>query len=106
MYLAVFLCLLFLFLDFVVFSATYRCDKAYKRDIKVISDNLETLITSVESKKLSNVWVAVDYRHSSENPDIVHEYCTIFLDKKTGGRLVVPDSLYMDYHSDDDYEEL
>ena len=74
--------------------------------MKVISDNLETLITSVESKKLFNVFVAVDYRHQSEDSQIVHEYCSIFLDKKTGQRIVVPDSLWMDYNSHNDYEEL
>lgn len=109
MYVVIFICLLFLAFDFVCFSATYSCYKSYKSDLKSLSDNIETLITSVESNNLSDVCLAVDNSSSSESSEssnIVHEHCSIFLDKKTGQRLVVPDSLYLYYYPDDDYLEL
>lgn len=109
MYLAVFLCFMFLVLDFIVFSATYRCYKSYKTDIKIISDNLETLITSVECKKLSNFYLAIDFRTDPDpyvEPDIHHVNFSVFLRKSTGEHIIVPEFLFMDYYSDSDYEEL
>ncbi len=102
----VFIVLILLVMDIVIFSATYGVTKRYIQEQRIISDNIETLITSVESKNYSDVWVAVDYSSSSESSDFVHEYCSIFLDKKTGQRIVVPDSLYLYYYPDDDYLEL
>lgn len=102
----VFSVLILLALDLFIFCITHNVTKTYVKEQRIISDNLETLITSVESKNISDVWVAVDYSSSSESSDIVHEYCSIFLDKKTGQRIVVPDSLYSYYHPDDDYLEL
>lgn len=48
----VFSVLILLVLDIVIFYATCRVTKRYIQEQRIISDNLETLITSVETTKL------------------------------------------------------
>ena len=77
------------------------------RELYIISDNLETLITSVECKKLSNFYLAIDFRTDPYvEPDIHHVNFSVFLRKSTGEHIIVPEFLFMDYYSDSDYEEL
>ena len=55
----VFSVLILLALDIVIFYATCRVTKRYIQEQRIISDNLETLITSVETTKLGSYCVAV-----------------------------------------------
>lgn len=55
----VFSVLILLALDLLIFYITHNVTKTYVKEQRIISDNLETLITSVETTKLGSYCVAV-----------------------------------------------
>lgn len=101
MYVVIFICVLFLAFDFVCFSATYSCYKSYKKDMNRLSDRLQSLYISVETKKIYNCYVAVP----GDSVKLYYSYF-LFLHKSTGRIIIVPEPLVMDYTYDSDYEEI
>lgn len=93
--------LILLLIDILVFIVTKEITNKYTREQHIISDNLETLITSVETKKINKYRVAVQY------PDtIVYEFCNLVLDNSTGLYILVPDSLYSEFKNKDTYSDV
>lgn len=91
----VFSVLILLALDIVIFSATCRVTKRYIQEQRIISDNLETLITSVETTKLGSYCVAVK---DGDKTYFVEYY--IYHDEKYNRDVIVPYSLKREFDND------
>ena len=91
----VFSVLILLALDIVIFYATCRVTKRYIQKQRIISDNLETLITSVETTKLGRYCVAVKDGYKT----YFEEYY-IYHDEKYNRDVIVPDSLKREFDND------
>ena len=81
------------------FFLTYNVTKTYVKEQHIISDNLETLITSVEMKNqrdFRDYVIAV-----KEGDDIVYHSCFLVTDINMNVDVIVPDNLY----SELDYKE-
>ncbi len=93
----VFIVLILLVLDIVIFSITYNVTKTYVKEQRIITQNLETLITSVETKNqrdFRDYVIAV-----KEGDDIVYHSCFLITDINMNVDVIVPDNLYpeLDY---------
>ena len=95
----VFSVLILLALDLVIFYITHNVTKTYVKEQRVITQNLETLITSVETKNqrdFRDYVIAV-----KEGNDIVYHSCILVTDINMNVDVIVPDNLY----SELDYKE-
>lgn len=90
----VFTILILLVLDIVIFYATCRVTKRYIQEQRIISDNLETLITSVETSKLGHYLIAV-----KEEKDMYFEDVYLFHDKEFDRDVLVPDGLRREFEN-------
>lgn len=90
----VFIVLILLGMDIVIFSVTYGVTKRYIQEQRIISDNLETLITSVETSKLGHYLVAV-----KEEKDMYFEELYLFHDKEFDRDVLVPDGLRREFEN-------
>lgn len=90
----VFTILILLVLDIVIFYATCRVTKRYIQEQRIISDNLETLITSVETSKLGHYLIAV-----KEEKDMYFEDVYLFYDKEFDRDVLVPDGLRREFEN-------
>ena len=93
----VFIVLILLVLDIVIFSITYNVTKTYVKEQRIITQNLETLITSVETKNqrdFRDYVIAV-----KEGDDIVYHSFFLITDINMNVDVIVPDNLYpeLDY---------
>lgn len=93
----VFIVLILLVMDIVIFSATYGVTKRYIQEQRIISDNIETLITSVETSKLGHYLIAV-----KEEKDMYFEDVYLFHDKEFDRDVLVPDGLRREF--EDNYQ--
>lgn len=95
--------LILLVLDIVVFIATLNVTRKYIKEQRIISDNLETLILSFETTKhlSSPCYVA-----TKVDGNTFFDFCTLFKSQEKNLFYIIPDSLYHEFHIDDDYEEL
>lgn len=94
----VFIVLILLVMDIVIFSATYGVTKRYIQEQRIISDNLETLITSVETSKLGSYCVFV-----KDSDKMYFEQYYIYHDEKYNRDVIVPDSLKREF--EDNYHQ-
>lgn len=95
----VFSVLILLALDLVIFYITRNVTKTYVKEQRVITQILETLITSVETKNqrdFHDYVIAV-----KEGNDIVYHSCFLVTDINMNVDVIVPDNLY----SELDYKE-
>lgn len=90
----VFIVLILLGMDIVIFSVTYGVTKRYIQEQRIISDNLETLITSVETSKLGHYLIAV-----KEEKDMYFEELYLFHDKEFDRDVLVPDGLRREFEN-------
>lgn len=90
----VFSLLILLGMDIVIFYATCRVTKRYIQEQRIISDNLETLITSVETSKLGHYLIAV-----KEEKDMYFEDVYLFHDKEFDRDVLVPDGLRREFEN-------
>lgn len=90
----VFSLLILLGMDIVIFYATCRVTKRYIQEQRIISDNLETLITSVETSKLGHYLIAV-----KEETDMYFEDVYLFHDKEFDRDVLVPDGLRREFEN-------
>lgn len=91
----VFSLLILLALDLFIFYITHNVTKTYVKEQRIISDNLETLITSVETTKLGSYCVAA----KDEDKTYFEEYY-IYHDEKYNRDVIVPDSLKREFDND------
>lgn len=91
----VFIVLILLGMDIFIFSVTYGVTKRYTQEQRIISDNLETLITSVETTKLGSYCVAV-----KDGDKTYFEEYYIYHDEKYNRDVIVPDSLKREFDND------
>lgn len=91
----VFIVLILLGMDIFIFSVTYVVTKRYTQEQRIISDNLETLITSVETTKLGSYCVAV-----KDGDKTYFEEYYIYHDEKYNRDVIVPDSLKREFDND------
>ncbi len=91
----VFIVLILLGMDIVIFSVTYGVTKKYTQEQRIISDSLETLITSVETTKLGSYCVAV-----KDGDKTYFEEYYIYHDEKYNRDVIVPDSLKREFDND------
>lgn len=83
----------------ICFFLTCKFTKTYVKEQHIISDNLDTLITSVETKNqrdFRDYVIAV-----KEGDDIVYHSCFLVTDINMNVDVIVPDNLY----SELDYKE-
>lgn len=88
----VFSVLILLALDLLIFYITHNVTKTYVKEQRIISNNLETLITSVETTKLGSYCVAV-----KDGDKTYFEEYYIYHDEKYNRDLIVPDSLKREF---------
>lgn len=93
----VFIVLILLVMDFVIFCITHNVTKTYVKEQRVITQNLETLITSVETSKLGHYLIAV-----KEEKDMYFEDVYLFHDKEFDRDVLVPDGLRREF--EDNYQ--
>lgn len=91
----VFSLLILLALDLFIFYITNNVTKTYIKEQRIISDNLETLITSVETTKLGSYCVAV-----KDGDKTYFEEYYIYHDEKYNRDVIVPDSLKREFDND------
>lgn len=91
----VFSLLILLALDLFIFYITHNVTKTYVKEQRIISDNLETLITSVETTKLGSYCVAV-----KDGDKTYFEEYYIYHDEKYNRDVIVPDSLKREFDND------
>lgn len=91
----VFSLLILLALDLFIFYITNNVTKTYVKEQRIISDNLETLITSVETTKLGSYCVAV-----KDGDKTYFEEYYIYHDEKYNRDVIVPDSLKREFDND------
>lgn len=91
----VFSLLILLALDLFIFYITNNVTKTYIKEQRIISDNLETLITSVETTKLGSYCVAV-----KDGDKTYFEEYYIYHDEKYNRDVIVSDSLKREFDND------
>lgn len=91
----VFSVLILMALDLLIFYITHNVTKTYVKEQRIISDNLETLITSVETTKLGSYCVAV-----KDGDKTYFEEYYIYHDEKYNRDVIVPDSLKREFDND------
>lgn len=87
--------LILLALDLFIFYITRNVTKTYVKEQRIISDNLETLITSVETTKLGSYCVAV-----KDGDKTYFEEYYIYHDEMYNRDVIVPDSLKREFDND------